>query len=149
MVVKGFKFKIVNQDNSRDIQNALFKLDYKWAGNDAESVNILHLKKLYIYADYRTHKMTYGINGTNFNNSSFIEMKVLQDAQVKMIKDLLFVTLESKRDDSINPIWIILEYGNELLNNVLKSGLYNIEEDTTYLNGIRERVVKFDGKYIR
>ena len=147
MKLVGYKFKVLGQANSNEIQKRLFAMGYRW--NSTLSPNTCKFQsEPFLFARTNEMKLAHGSTPKNFIDSEFNEMKILHEEQERMIRSVVWINLESLQDDSIIPIWAVLVSGMEKLETILKNKIYSVE-DITYLNAIRNAVANNDGRYTR
>lgn len=71
--MKDMKFEIKSEQHSKEIQEELFKLGFKWASDSFTETRIKYLNKLYLFATAYDKTITYGMDQKRFDKSDAIE----------------------------------------------------------------------------
>jgi hypothetical protein len=126
---KDMKFRVENEEHSKQIQEALFKLGYKWAFGGQE-VRYAYYKYLYIHAYGRIY---HGCCESEFEDCQYSEYKLINGEIIK-------ATDEDKKVDTIQltytEAWEALKAGKEVFYKEFSCYLSEVNSTILYVFGV-------------
>lgn len=99
---KNMKFRVSSEESSKEIQNLLFEMGYKWPGAGRDVCN---LTKPFIYTDNEGY-MTFGVFEDCFLQSKYKEFKIEYVARL-IPKNTKTITIAGKQyDEELVKYWL-------------------------------------------
>lgn len=99
---KNMKFRVSSEESSKEIQNLLFEMGYKWPGASRE---ICNLTKPFLYTDNEGY-MTFGVFEDCFLQSKYKEFKIEHILHL-VPKETKTITIAGKNyDEELVKYWL-------------------------------------------
>jgi hypothetical protein len=119
-MITTVKFKVIDREHSKAIQQVLFDLGYGWGSGGRKEYQFLYA--LHLYTDHSDMTITYSIDdGTYFEQHSNLEAKLIHPDQLKLLSRI------------VHPV--------NLIRDILETKFYLVN-DIVYLNKVRELKLK-------